>query len=54
MADDDARLADDKEPNMNLCQNCSTEFDWNDDECPNCGWSKSEWVESGRYGLAKS
>lgn len=33
------------------CQICSTEFDWNDDECPHCGWDKQAWVENGRYWL---
>ncbi|PSP65658.1 hypothetical protein BRC77_00455 [Halobacteriales archaeon QH_8_64_26] len=52
--EDGPRLAEGKEPDMNLCQHCSTEFDWNDDQCPECGWNKAEWVECGRYGLSKS
>lgn len=55
MPDEDGpRLAEDQPPNMNLCQRCSAEFDWNEDECPECGWNKREWAEAGRYGLAKS
>jgi ribosomal protein L37E len=51
---EDARVAETNEPETNECQRCSTEFDWHRDTCPECGWDKSEWVASGRYGLSKS
>lgn len=53
-ADDNRRLAEDRSPRMVKCQRCSEEFDWHEDMCPRCGWDTSEWVEEGRYGLAKS
>jgi ribosomal protein L37E len=55
MAEDENRkLADDRHPEEVKCQRCSQEFDWKLDRCPECGWEKTEWIESGRYGLGGS
>lgn len=35
------------------CLKCSQTFDWEEGECPECGWDQEEWVEGGRYGLGK-
>lgn len=52
MASNDGRqLADDTHPRLVNCQKCSAEFDWQEAQCPECGWDRSEWVENGRYGL---
>lgn len=37
----------------NACLGCGEPFDWGDDECPACGWRRSEWAARGRHGLAK-
>jgi ribosomal protein L37E len=52
--DEDRKLAEDRQPRTVLCQRCSEEFDWEKDTCPECGWEKTEWIESGRYGLGSS
>ncbi|MFC6823824.1 hypothetical protein [Halopelagius fulvigenes] len=36
------------------CLRCSTTFDYDDGECPSCGWSSSEFRERGRYGLSRT
>lgn len=51
---EDRKLAEDRPPRTVLCQRCSEEFDWQADTCPECGWEKTEWIESGRYGLGSS
>lgn len=35
------------------CLRCSTTFDYDDGECPSCGWNASEFRERGRYGLSR-
>lgn len=47
------RLSESTSPDTTLCQNCDQEFDWQQTECPHCGWKKNEWVEKGRYGLER-
>lgn len=35
------------------CLGCGEAFDWDDTVCPECGWNRDEWAESGRHGLSK-
>jgi hypothetical protein len=35
------------------CLGCGATIDHAADECPECGWQRSEWVADGRYGLAR-
>lgn len=51
--ENEPRLSEETGPNTALCQDCDREFDWQQDECPHCGWEKDDWVENGRYGLAQ-
>jgi rRNA maturation endonuclease Nob1 len=36
------------------CLRCAGEFDYEDGECPDCGWSSDEFRNRGRYGLERS
>ncbi len=40
--------------NMNTdCLGCGEPFDWSEGRCPDCGWDRDAWAESGRHGLEK-
>ncbi|QKY19076.1 hypothetical protein B4589_001310 [Halolamina sp. CBA1230] len=36
------------------CLRCGEQFDYDDGECPDCGWSSSEFRSRDRYSLARS
>ena len=36
------------------CLRCGEQFDYDDGECPDCGWSSSEFRSRDRYNLARS
>lgn len=35
------------------CLRCSTDFDYDDGTCPECGWSSAAFRERGRFGLGR-
>ncbi|GAB7010619.1 hypothetical protein [Halorubrum trueperi] len=37
----------------NACLGCGEPFDWDDGACPECGWTRDDWVARGRHGLEK-
>lgn len=37
----------------NACLGCGEPFDWDEGECPDCGWDSDEWAANGRHGLGK-
>jgi len=38
----------------NRCLRCAEQFDYDDGECPSCGWSSAEFRSRNRYNLARS
>lgn len=40
-------------PMLGECLGCGAEVDYEEDECPECGWTLDEFRERGRHGLAK-
>jgi hypothetical protein len=37
----------------NACLGCGEPFDWEEIECPECGWDRDAWAAEGRHGLEK-
>lgn len=40
-------------PRETQCLRCDETFDYDEGECPSCGWSSDEFRERSRYNLSR-